>query len=129
MIPRNRLAVIKNRSQLHFQRVLCVCSAGVLRSPTAAWLLSQEPYNFNTRSCGNEHYALIPLTEELVVWADEIVVMDDYIQADVNRIIALAYHPEESHPLVHNLNIEDDFDYRDPNLVQVMQDKFRQIFF
>ena len=29
------------------RRVLCVCSAGMLRSATMAWVLSNSPYNFN----------------------------------------------------------------------------------
>ena len=55
----NRLANSSNRYQGEYKRVLCVCSAGLLRSPTAALVLSQEPYNFNTRAAGlDEAFAL-----------------------------------------------------------------------
>ncbi len=53
-------------------RVLFVCSAGLLRSPTgAAWGIVK--HGWNTRSCGSEEYALIPLSPELIMWANRIV--------------------------------------------------------
>lgn len=67
-----------NPHQGKAKKVLCVCSAGLLRSPTAAVVLSQEPYNYNTRACGiSEEYALIPITDLLIHWADEIVFMQE----------------------------------------------------
>jgi predicted protein tyrosine phosphatase len=70
----NRLGNCGNRFQGGRNRVLCVCSAGMLRSPTIAWVLSNEPYGFNTRAAGiSDEYALIPVDEVLLSWADEIV--------------------------------------------------------
>ena len=69
----NRLANSSNRFQTPAKRVLCVCSAGLLRSPTTANVLHQE-YGFNTRAAGIvKEYALIPVDEVLIEWADEIV--------------------------------------------------------
>ena len=51
----NRLGNSKNPYQGDFKKVLCVCSAGLLRSPTAAWVLSNAPFNFNTREIGRAH--------------------------------------------------------------------------
>ena len=47
MSKMNRLANTQNKYQGKYKKVLCVCSAGLLRSPTAALVLSQEPFNFN----------------------------------------------------------------------------------
>ncbi len=69
------MEVSQNPYQGDYKRVLCVCSAGVLRSATTAVVLSQEPFNYNTRSAGVEHYALTPITLPLLFWADEIVCM------------------------------------------------------
>lgn len=70
-----------NEYQGKHKRVLCVCSAGLLRSPTAAWVLSNPPYNFNTRAAGIDvGHALIPVDDVLIEWADEIVCMDEYQQ-------------------------------------------------
>ena len=60
MSTMNRLANTHNPYQGDFKKVLCVCSAGLLRSPSTAFVLSQDPFNFNTIAAGiNEDYALI----------------------------------------------------------------------
>lgn len=73
---RNQLTNVSNPFQGKAKKVLCVCSAGLLRSPTLANVLHQE-LGYNTRAVGvaNE-YALIPITEALVAWADEIVFVE-----------------------------------------------------
>lgn len=127
MIARNTMAVIKNQYQGKATKVLCVCSGGVLRSPTAAWILSNEPFNFNTRSCGDKDYALIPLSEELVTWADEIVVMDEWHAMSVKeKLIGLGY--DLDYREIHVLNIEDAYDFKNPELIRIMTEKFCSIF-
>lgn len=128
MISRNKLSVINNPYQGTPQRVLCVCSGGVLRSPTAAWVLGNAPFNFNTRACGTEEYALIPLTEELVVWADEIVVMDEWHQRQVMSLLAEHTATDTTWPLVHNLQVEDNYDFKNPELIVILTQKFNEIF-
>jgi predicted protein tyrosine phosphatase len=74
----NRLGNCTNPYQGNTKKVLCVCSAGLLRSPTAAVVLSQEPFNYNTRAAGiSTDYALVQVDDVLVTWADEIVCMDE----------------------------------------------------
>ncbi len=68
----NALHNCKNPYQGAEKRVLCLCSAGLLRSPTAAFVLQKE-LGYNTRAAGVTDYALIPVTEVLLKWADEIV--------------------------------------------------------
>jgi predicted protein tyrosine phosphatase len=127
-VSRNKLSVIKNKYQTDAPRVLCVCSGGVLRSPTAAWILSNPPFNFNTRSCGDADYALIPLTAELVTWADEIVCMDAYHSKSAQLMLDGCTDKDDSLPLIHVLDIEDDYDYRNAELVEMMTNKFKDIF-
>ncbi len=82
---RNQLANVHNRYQGNTPKVLFLCSAGLLRSATAAHTFSSPPYNWNTRTAGVEiEYALNPVNEALLEWADEIYVM----QAD--HALALA---------------------------------------
>jgi len=127
VIARNSMAVIKNSYQGNATKVLCVCSGGVLRSPTAAWIISNEPFNFNTRSCGDKDYALIPLSEELVTWADEIVVMDEWHAKSVKeKLIEAGYEP--GYREIHVLNVPDDYDYRDPELVRILTEKLCTVF-
>ena len=118
---RNSLANSKNHYQGTRKRILCVCSAGLLRSPTAAFILSNEPFNFNTRACGiTEEYALIPITETLVYWADEIICMNE-----THKNIVLSF---DKNKIVHNLEVEDNYEFRQPELIVIMDSKLKEIF-
>ena len=130
-ISRNRMGVINNPYQDKHKKVLTVCSAGCLRSPTAAHILASGPFNFNTRCCGTTvEYAIVPLNGGLVMWADEIVVMDEDQAAIVNSIQSKLYEDYVGFIFraVHILDIEDNYAYRDPKLVKIMTDKFFKIF-
>jgi predicted protein tyrosine phosphatase len=119
-LTRNRRANLGNEFQGQSKRVLCVCSAGMLRSPTAAWVLSNDPWNFNTRSCGTEDHALVPLDLGLLLWADEVVCMDSR-QAKVVR--EMLDSDSTTRP-VHVLNVPDNYNFRDPELVDLLKEKF-----
>jgi predicted protein tyrosine phosphatase len=135
-ISRNRLSNVGNKFQGDRKRVLCVCSAGLLRSPTAAWVLSNEPFGFNTRAVGSaEEYALIPLDAAHVAWADEFVVMDTFqehavkvLMADLDDNAVGFQRADNSEKPIHVLTIEDDYSFRDPELVEIMTNKFKGIF-
>ena len=119
----NRLANVSNRYQQpnKYKRVLCVCSAGLLRSPTAALVLSQEPWNFNTRAVGlTPEFALIPVDQVLLEWADEIVCMS----ADQVRIVRNLLEEFHSSKPVWTLNIPDNYEYRDPELVRLIGERY-----
>ena len=131
MIKRNQLGVVQNAYQGKHRKVLTVCSAGCLRSPTAAHILSSEPWNFNTRCAGtSQEYAIVPVTEALVIWSNDILVMDELQQSTINGIQnKLAEEMEDyEYKRVINLDIADEYSYRDPKLVEIMTEKFKQIF-
>ena len=114
----NRMANANNKYQGSYKRVLCVCSAGLLRSPTAALVLSQEPYNFNTRAAGLEpEFALVPVDRVLLEWADEIVTMTSEQAQGVRALL------EEDKPIVV-LGIDDNFRYRDPDLIRLIRESY-----
>jgi predicted protein tyrosine phosphatase len=125
-VSRNRLGVIHNSYQGNYTKVLCVCSAGCLRSPTAAHLLASPPWNFNTRSCGLDvDWAIVPISAGLLEWSNEIVVMDSWQYDEVVGMLKIL----DIERAVHNLEIEDVYAYRDPELVKIMQDKFYKYLF
>lgn len=130
MIKRNQLGVLFNSFQGKYKKVLCVCSAGCLRSPTAAHILSSPPWNFNTRAVGlSKEYAIVPITDALIAWADIIIVMDSDMVKQVNDMqVELASNYEMDYKQVYNLEIEDDYDYRHPDLVKIMTAKFTEMF-
>lgn len=119
----NRLGVANNAYQQieKHKRVLTVCSAGCLRSPTAAVVLAGEPYNFNTRAAGcTEEYALIAIDEVLISWADEVVFMEKWQEDEVRK----RFRRELSTVVVKVLNIPDQFSYRDPELVDLIKTRY-----
>ena len=111
----NRLWNCKNPHQGAYKKVLCVCSAGLLRSPTAAIVLANPPFNFNTRSVGidNDH-ALIKVDEVLMVWADEIVVMTHDQGVKMRSV---------TDKPVYSFDIPDNYSYRDPALIKLIEEK------
>lgn len=119
----NRLSVIENTYQGRFKRVLCVCSGGVLRSPTTAWILSNDPWNYNTRSAGTEDYALVAVDEALLLWAHEVVCME---ARHKERIEELLKKYELTRP-IYVLNIPDTFAYRDARLIKKIQDSYYEV--
>lgn len=109
----------KNPHQGKAKKVLAVCSAGLLRSPTVAARLIIRGYN--ARSCGAEGaFALIPLDPVLVHWADEIIVMDEY---QANMVKTVLQQPKP----VHVLNLPDSYGYMDPELVVIVEEKLSEI--
>jgi len=117
----NRVYNSANPHQGDFKKVLCVCSAGLLRSPTAAVVLSQEPYNYNTRAVGLESsFALIPIDDVLISWADEIVCMTNEHMNAINTRYNI------THCSVINLNILDDYDYRDSELINLIKENYEK---
>lgn len=117
----NKLATCKNPYQGDSKKVLAVCSAGLLRAPTVAWVLSQDPYNYNTRAVGiTNEFALIGLEDNpvLLEWADEIVVVHHYIASQFMKLC-----PEYKHKLVE-LDIPDEYEFRNPKLVELIREQY-----
>lgn len=98
-------------------RMLFVCSAGILRSPTGAVVGTKM--GFNTRSCGsNYRYALIPISVNLVHWAQTIYfVNSDNYEESLNNF----FGDVETCNMIKRkgliLDIEDEFEYMQPELV------------
>ena len=120
----NRLANANNEFQGDFKRVLCVCSAGMLRSPTAAEVLSREPFNFNTRAAGlSKEYALVQVDDVLLHWADEIVCMEIDHWNELKKMLA---DGDVSKPVL-NLSIPDMYKFRDPELIKIITEYYPEV--
>jgi len=134
---RNRIHNSSNPYQVYdkYPRALCVCSAGLLRSPTTAVVLAGDDYKYNTRAVGADSgHALVPLDPVHLVWADVIVFAErchfDLAKAE-ERI--QSKNPElkwedsiMSNKPVYILNIPDQYEYRHPTLVAEIKDRFKQ---
>lgn len=121
----NRLATADNRHQGEYKRVLCVCSAGILRSPTAAVVLSQAPFNFNTRAAGvDEDFALFPVDQVSLHWADEIVCMT---RSHKYKLEELMKKYDVDDVSLYCLDIPDTFEYRNPELMKLIAERYKAV--
>lgn len=124
-MTRNRMWNVRNPHQGPYKRVLCVCSAGLLRSPTAAYVLSQEPYRYNTRAVGvDADHALVPIDRVLLAWAHEIVTMEPHQE---RRVMELLDEHDIAHPKLVCLGIADNFGYRDPELMRLIEERYHDV--
>lgn len=123
----NRLHNAHNPNQGERKKVLAVCSAGLLRSPTAAKVLMNEPFNFNARAAGVvRDYALVHADPILMAWADEIVCMFDDQKEALLKLYNSTFDQPYTKP-IHVLNVPDRFRTFDPQLEAILKDKFDQI--
>lgn len=101
-------------------RVLFVCTQNLQRSPTAAALYRVRP-DLEVRSAGIAPDARVPLTAELVRWAEIVFVMEDFHRVHLrHRFPALVRKKR-----VVCLDVPDAFYYMDPELVRLLAEKLR----
>lgn len=104
------------------KKLLFVCSAGLLRSATGANLFAKKGYN--TRNCGTHSYALIPLSTNLILWADQIFFVNKENYNEACRTF------EEYENTLANmkaksqvLNIPDNYEYNNPELIKYLEEQ------
>jgi len=120
---RNQMYNIHNEFQGKTKKVLTVCSAGLLRSATLQNFLIRE-YGYNVRNCGTEDsYALIPISEALLHWADEVVFVNQSNYENVK------YYLDEFKvkDKCYILDIPDMYGFNDPKLVDICREQYNQI--
>lgn len=118
----NQLHNIYNGFQGDTRRVLTVCSAGLLRSATLQNFLIKE-YGYNVRNCGTDaSYALIPISQALVLWADEIVFVNkknyEIVEKELKEFGVL--------DKCIILDIPDMYGFNDPTLVKICKEQYEK---
>lgn len=118
---RNQLGNAKNPYQGTYKKVLTVCSAGLLRSPTLAKVL-QEEFDYNVRACGtSSEYALIPLSQALAYWADEIVFV-----SETNFKVSGIKQEDYPNTKIIVLDIPDTYEYNDSELRSICLEQYNK---
>lgn len=119
---RNQLGNANNVYQGDAKRVLCVCSAGLLRSPTLANVLHLQ-MGYNTRAAGvTEEYALVPVSHALLQWAHEVVCMDASQKIMLEDWMSELQVPAKP---VFNLNVPDMWNYGHKDLRKALLDAYK----
>ena len=100
------------------RNILFICTQNRLRSPTAEQVFAEWP-GVETASAGLGNDAEVPVSPELLAWADMIFVME---KAHRNRLSAkFARHLNGKR--VISLDIPDDYDFMDPMLIRLLKQK------
>ena len=67
-------------------------------------------------------FALIPVTDELLFWADEIVCADTEHAIDIRNKL-MDYNLDK---VVINLGIPDNYEYRNPDLIKLIKERYAE---
>ena len=114
MYTRTRLECASvNGAPNHRERILFICTANIDRSRTAEDLYRRDE-RYEVRSAGVAPFATVPLTRDLLLWADRVFVMNE--QEDRHRTLLHIRFPDVDRPVV-DLDIEDRWPRGDPELV------------
>ena len=98
------------------KRFLFVCSQNRLRSPTAEQVFSARA-DIEVASAGTNNDAENPLTDELIEWADFIVVMEKSHRNKVQKRFGRSLGKKR----IICLDIPDDYEFMDPGLVRLLE--------
>ncbi len=99
-------------------KVLFVCSANKLSSPTAGTLF-KTMNGIDALSAGTDQNSTRPLTKELVVWAYVIVAMESHHRERIRR--KFKQRPADNWIIM--LNIPDEYERDDPAPIALLKEK------
>jgi predicted protein tyrosine phosphatase len=102
-------------------KVLFVCTANKLRSPTAEAVFADDPA-LEVRSAGLDAACPRPLTVELVSWADRLFVMERRHRETLKKRFRQALGDK---PVVV-LGIPDEYEFMQPELVALLKERVPQ---
>jgi predicted protein tyrosine phosphatase len=100
------------------QHLLFICSQNRLRSPTAEQVFADWP-DIETASAGLNHDADNPVSPELLEWATVIFVMEKAHREKLTK----KFQRYLKQKLVVCLNIPDEYDFMQPELVELLKSK------
>jgi predicted protein tyrosine phosphatase len=100
------------------RHILFICSQNRLRSPTAEHVFADWP-GLETASAGLNHDADNPVTPELLEWAEIIFVMERAHRAKLSA----RFKRYLGHQRIICLEIPDNYEYMDPELIQLLNTK------
>ncbi|QVW26710.1 low molecular weight protein tyrosine phosphatase family protein [Pseudomonas hormoni] len=101
--------------------VLFICSQNRLRSPTAEQHFADWP-GVETASAGISNDAYVPVSPELLLWADLVFVMEPIHR---NKLVA-RFGSELADKRVVCLDIPDVYQYMEPALIKVLEARVRR---
>lgn len=105
------------------KNILFICSQNRLRSPTAEQVFSVWS-GINVASAGTNHDADNPLTPELLLWADVIIAMERTHRNKIQKKFKSSLNGKN----IICLGIPDEFDYMEPELINILEARVPKYF-
>ncbi|WP_133162705.1 low molecular weight protein tyrosine phosphatase family protein [Flavipsychrobacter stenotrophus] len=105
------------------KKILFVCTVNRMRSATAHKIYENDE-RLEVKSAGTDITANVVINEELLNWADAVIVMEKHHRNFIRREFPGIY---ESKKIVC-LYIPDDYDFMQPELVSILEDKFESVY-
>ena len=105
------------------KHVLFLCSQNKLRSPTAEAIFSNIE-GFKVRSAGLNNDAVVPISPELVEWADYIFVMEKSHRNKLKK----KYRKYINKQRIICLDIPDEYEFMDEELIRLLKQRIGSFF-
>lgn len=96
--------------------LLFICTRGQWRSPTAAKIYANDP-RIEVRYGGVSSKSQRKVSLKDIEWADLILVMEKKHKARLQELF-----PETDFPAIASLDIPDDYQFMDPELIELLQE-------
>ena len=94
-----------------------------MRSATAHSVYSEDD-RFEVKSAGTDKSANTPLSEDLLLWADAVVVMERH-----HRNVIRKQYPEiYGNKRIVCLYIPDEYDFMQPELITILKQQFEDVY-
>ena len=97
-------------------KLLFICTLNLQRSPTAEKIFKDK---YDTKSAGVADTAKVPLTSDLLEWADIVFVMEE----GHRKFISEKFPKEYLKKKIINLDIPDMYYFMNEELVKVLKEK------
>ena len=104
-------------------KVLFVCTANKMRSRTAEEIY-RDDRRFSVRSAGTGMFATKVIDEEILSWADYIVVMEKEHRDQIRDRFSAIYSEKK----ILCLNIPDIYYFMDPTLMREVKERFEKLY-
>jgi predicted protein tyrosine phosphatase len=104
-------------------KMLFVCTVNRIRSATAHRIF-EEDERFEVKSAGTAVTANTVISNEILNWADSIVVMEKYHRNYIRQKFPDIYKNKK----IVCLYIPDDYDYMQIDLIQILKTRFENVY-
>jgi predicted protein tyrosine phosphatase len=102
--------------------LLFVCTVNRMRSATAHKIFENDA-RFTVSSAGTDPSAAVPLSRELLEWADSIIVMEKHHRNFIRKYFPDIYAAKR----IVCLYLPDEYDFMDAGLILLLKEKVEEV--